>query len=533
MAGRISVILILLLSIAIRAQENRYMVFFKDKAGSTFSLDHPEEFVSTKSTQRRQKQNIAFTETDLPVNQTYLDALTNAGASVKYRTKWFNGALIEATSTELTTIQNLAFVKEVEYVAPGKVGSGGRMGSHAKWAGISEANATLQQLNVHGFEAMHNQNFTGEGILVAVLDTGFPNVSTNDAFAAITSENRILDAYNFWAGSANAYTGHAHGAQVFSILAATKNTFKGSAPGASFLLYATEFNQTEYRVEEYYWTFAAERADSVGADIISSSLGYTDFDDSSMDYTQDDLDGATAAISKAANWALERGILVVVSAGNLGNDAWQKITPPADVTGIMAVGAVDPNLNKALFSSIGPTADNRLKPEVVAIGAGTRFITPSGQESGGNGTSYACPIIAGLAACAWQRWPELSAPQLAQLIIKSSSQYFAPDNSIGFGIPSFREMEWLMDDENGEGWAIAFPNPVRDFLKLNLARFEETGVSINITNPLGQIIHVSKFTYNQDNAPFAFDMRGLAPGLYHVSLRQASRYQSIKVVKLP
>lgn len=513
--------------------EDRYMVFYKDKAGTAFSVDQPLEFLSQKAITRRINQNIAITSQDFPPNAAYVSSVRSTGAYVYYTSRWFNASLVEATAGELAAIQGLPNVDHVEFVAPGKVGTGGRIGSNSKFMADSPPPLTHQQTSMLGLDAMRADGLDGQGITIGVFDTGFPGVTANPAFVDIMLDERIRDFYNFAFGYPHVFLGNDHGARVFSILGGELTNFNGSAPKADYLLYATEYWATEYRVEEYNWLFAAERADSAGVDIISSSLGYTDFDDENMDYTYAEMDGETTVVTQAAQMAFARGIVVVVSAGNLGgtNNPWHFIAAPADGKDILAVGAVDFGLNRSGFSSFGPAADGRVKPDVMALGTATMHINPSGAIQTGNGTSFACPLIAGFAACIWQAHPELTAAELVDLIRKAGSQYFNPDFELGFGIPTYQAVKNIFELSEKNGMLL-YPNPiVNDVAKIAFMPADGADIAYQVYNSVGQVVHEETYTSNWHLNPFEVNFSNLSSGVYLVKVKHGAESKTFRVIK--
>jgi serine protease AprX len=514
-------------------QEDRYMVFFKDKASTPFSTASPELFLSQKSIQRRSRQGLSVSEMDLPVDPAYVNQVKAIGAKIKYSSKWFNGTLIEGTPQQKDLIAAMPFVQSVEFVAPGKTGTGGRLATHSKFANTTSSNEVTQiQNSILGLDEMQNAGFTGEGVLIAVLDSGFPNVNTNPAFAHLISEQRIKDSYNFSYGHANAFTGHPHGAQVLSIIAAKlPSSFTGGAYDANFLLYATEYTPNEYRVEEFNWTFAAERADSVGADIITSSLGYGYFDDPSMDYTSQELNGETAVISQAANFAFERGIVVVNSVGNLDSPSWQEIAPPADSENILSVGSIDVGYKRSNGSAFGPTSDGRMKPDVMAVGVNSAYVSTAGTVSSGSGTSYACPMITSLVAGVYQSWPELSAKEMVDLIREAGSHYFNPTNDYGFGVPTFKAVQNIMDFIITDPGILAYPNPVVDKLKIAMVPNDGHDVFLTLLDNLGNVVERFQYASNWNFNPFTLDMSSYSAGVYILKVSSKSTSSTKKIIK--
>jgi serine protease AprX len=514
--------------------EDRYMVFYKDKSGTTFSTDQPYQFLSYDAVIRRIVQNKDITEQDFPVNVGYKSQVYGTGARVVYSSRWFNASMVEATPSEISAIQGLAIVDRVEFVAPGKTGTGGRKNSSSKFAVDSPAPVTVPQTSMLGIDELHREGFQGEGITIAVLDTGFPGITANPAFSDLMLDQRIGDFFNFAAGYPHVFLGHDHGARVFSIMAGKLDNYVGAATKANYLLYATEYTATEYRAEEYYWAFAAERADSAGADIISSSLGYTEFDDASMNYSYSDLDGETAVITQAAQMAFDRGIIVVNAAGNLGgsNDPWHYISPPADGKDILAVGAVDFSLNRSGFSSFGPSADGRVKPDIVALGTQAANINPFGLIQYGNGTSYSCPLIAGFIACLWEAHPELNAVEMIDMVRKAGSQYFNPDFSLGYGIPTYQAIQNMYEFPYHTGIRV-YPNPIEyDKLKIAIGPTDGSEISFQVFSIMGQPIHEEVYLSNWHSNPYDLDFSGQPAGVYLVKVRHGYSTKTFQVVKL-
>jgi hypothetical protein len=298
---------------------------------------------------------------------------------------------------------------------------------------------SYHQIQMLGGVNLHNKGFHGEGMLIAILDAGFSQANLMTVFDSARANNQILATWNFVNGTNNVYGFAGHGSYTFSIIGANwDNVMIGTAPKANYLLLITEDISSENLIEEYNWAAGAEYADSAGADVISCSLGYSEFDDPTMNHTYADMNGHTTPCAKAANLAASRGIVVVNSAGNEGGSSWQYITTPADADSIISVGAVDSSGVYAHFSSTGPSSDGDVKPTVAAIGQGTYVadINNTGAFPG-NGTSFSCPLIAGMTACLWQCNPDATYNQVIQAIKQSASQYSKPYSLLGYGIPDF------------------------------------------------------------------------------------------------
>jgi serine protease AprX len=531
-----------LLSVSFSAwsQENRYMVFFKDKSGIPQSLSQPIEFLSERAIQRRLDQNIAITEKDLPVNRDYVGSVKDAGASTFYTTRWMNGVLVSCTPSTIATIETLPFVEKVEYVAPPvKTNSGGRRSFTARKNNNNVSGETEVQLKMIGLDWMHRAGYTGEGVVIAILDSGFPGVAQGVGFQHMLSDGRIdqQTSYDFVRNTSNVFGGDDHGTEVFSVIAGLlPDAFTGGAYDATFQLFITEDVPAEYRIEEYNWLFAAEKADSAGADIIHSSLGYYDFDDSAMNYTVEDMDGKTTVVTRAAQWAADRGIVVVTSAGNEGSiPSWRIITAPADGVDVLAVGGVNGVGTKVMSSSIGPTADGRIKPDVAALGSSVKVLKASGQISTASGTSLSAPLVTSLVAGIIQRYPELTARQVIDLVRQTSSQAAKPDNLLGYGIPNFQAIVNYQDrHEQTEPFEV-YPNPLRDRDTLIIRPKDPEpfySCQVEILSSQGSLISSTMVKFDWLNNSFRTTLTGLPAGIYYVRLISGRDRNTFRVVKL-
>lgn len=516
-------LLLLMLSVAVHAQQ--YMIFFTDKNNTAYSIDNPQAFLSERALARRAKNNVSVTEQDFPVNATYVQQLRDAGAVVQYTTRWMNGALVSCDASLLSALTALDFVSGYELVVPAS--SGSRVTTIDKFEAentTTTLNAT--QNNMLALDIMHADGYRGEGVVIAVFDGGFNNVNTGNAFTHIFNDSRFNAeaSFDFKGYSGNVFQYHHHGANVLSIIAAVRDgEYTGAAPNAEFQLYVTENVSYEYRIEEYNWLFAAERADSAGADIINSSLGYYYFDDPAMDYTKAQMDGETPVITRAAELAVQRGILVVTSAGNEGNNAWGIITAPADGEHVLAVGSITSSFAKSTFSSVGPTADGRIKPDVVAMGSGTTYISTAGTISTGSGTSYSAPIVTGLAAGLIQKYPELTVYQIMDTIKLKASQAANPDNQLGYGIPRYTDVITSIDTEPLQ--LKLYPNPVTD--KLTIQGVDAT-VQLHIVNTMGVKQPVQALL---ENERVTVDFKSFAAGIYMITVQQGTRTKVFRVFK--
>lgn len=523
-------LLLTLVSASATAQVNRYMVFFSDKAGTPHAVSSPSTFLSPRALERRTKAGAAVTNADLPVTPGYVTQVRATGAKAFFTSRWMNGVLVEATSTQITAIEALPFVASTEFVAPSTRLLGGRKAT--KNTATATAVVTDDQLAMHGLDTMHVEGYRGEGVLVAVVDSGFPGVDTAIPFESLRSDNRILEEIDFVTNSGNVYQLDDHGTQILSVMAAQDIDFTGGAPKASYLLYLTEDEATEYRVEEYNWLFAAEKADSAGADIIQSSVGYSTFDDPSMDYTTAMLDGNTAVTTRAAAFARDKGIIVVASAGNLGATPWQFISPPADADGILAVGAVTITEVKASFSSIGPSADGRTKPDVAGLGAGVSVILSTGSTGMASGTSVAAPLVSSLAAGLIQAYPTRTPAQLIEAIRLSASRATSPDNLVGYGVPTYQAVRNYIERSASRAEVACYPNPAGAELNVVFQSPPQSVVDFAVYDAMGRLMEQAAVQISWADNPFRIDTSSLSPGLYVLVMNTGSLRYAVRFVKL-
>ncbi len=531
----------LLFPLCLQAQgTNRYMVFFSDKENNTWSLEQPEAFLSPRALERRSKQGILLSEEDLPVSEAYVEEVKSAGGKVFYRSRWFNAALIEANAADLKRIELLPKVDSVVFVAPGTKLSDGQSQRKKRSLRLSAQLSPPEnhQNTILGVPQMQAKGFTGEGKLIAILDGGFLAVDELPYFSHFFDEGKLIGQHDFTTSSTDVFRYSTHGTKALSTIAAIDSAnFIGTAPMAEFLLAVTEDVSSEYLIEEYNWLLGAEWADSAGTDVITASLGYNTFDDPAMNYSYRDLDGNTTVSARAATMAAERGIVVVVSAGNSGSSAWKYIVTPADAKGIISVGAIREGGEIASFSSRGPTADGRIKPEVVAIGYKTTVANENGGFTAGNGTSYAAPQIAGFAAAAWAAFPQLSSKELRELILSSGSKAANPDTVFGWGKPFFPLME-------GELLAIEkirsrdnikiYPNPVQEgHLFLEFSEQPAVDTYIKLYTPAGlTFIENRKVTpLRSGEKTFVVDLLNIPKGFYILEVINNGKISPFKIIR--
>jgi serine protease AprX len=429
------------------APARRYFVYFKDKAGTPYTLAQPQAFLSARALARRSHQGIAVRQRDLPVSPAYLAQVRAVSGSpqVVFTSRWLNAAVLTCDSVTLARVQQLPAVRSTQLLsrmlpqapaaAPAVTPTPQPPTPASPRATYGKAYAQNQLI---GAIAMHDAGYRGEGLHIAIFDAGFPGADRITALQNIQTQRRVASTRNFVDGGRQVYRRNGHGTACLSLIGGElPGYFVGTAPRATFHLCITEDVDSESPMEEANWLAAAEYADSVGVDVISSSLGYNTFDDSDLSHTYAQLNGRTAISSQAALGAARAGMVVVNSAGNDGSNSWHYIGVPADADSIITVGAVDSLRNHAGFSSYGPTADGRIKPTLSSMGVASAVLAPSGVAVRGNGTSYACPELAGLVAGFWQANPMLSAQQVIQALEAGASQAQNPDNTLGYGIVNF------------------------------------------------------------------------------------------------
>ncbi|MGB3800493.1 MAG: S8 family serine peptidase [Lewinella sp.] len=430
-------------------QKGLYFVGFADKAGTPYTIDEPEAFLSERALERRRKVGTEITELDLPISPDYESQIVQLGVDIWLRSKWMNGVVVPATKAQMDQIRSLGFVDTTFYAAPlqyERTVSAPRIPDFSQPAPIVESVPVSQTFYGFGYkdlsrmngDSLHEMGFRGRGVWVAVFDGGFPSVQYKD-FLGYDQPDAVPGNYDLVEQDSTALDGSTHGATVLSTMAAHHPFFFiGTAPEAKYLLFKTENNQGEHRMEEVNYAIALEMADSAGVDLVNSSLGYTTFTDTSMDYTFQDLNGKTSPASIAIGHAFERGIIVVTSAGNNGADDWKYIGIPADAPQAFSIGALDADDDRAYFSSFGSTADGLLKPDISGPGVMVAAVAANGQGmTGANGTSLSAPLVTGLIACLMQAVPEATNQQILDAIRATASLADAPDEAIGHGKPDF------------------------------------------------------------------------------------------------
>jgi serine protease AprX len=536
------IFLLLFISISTFAQQDsityKYWVEFTDKDNSVFSVNNPEYFLSQRAIERRNSQNISIQIQDLPINNWYVDSIRNLGFEIINCSKWFNGVILTTNDSLLSNKIDLPFVKSIYYF-----GNWNKNKSNQKIKSKLETDfskvdygESFNQLAMLKGDILHNKNLKGGGLVIAVLDAGFNKVNQMDAFEKLFSNNRILGTRDFVKKNNDVFQGHSHGMMVLSTMGSeNEEQIIGTSPEASFWLLRSEDGDSENLIEEYNWLCAAEFSDSVGADIINSSLGYTTFDDDNQNHTYSDMDGRTTPVSIAANIASRKGMIVVSSAGNSGSNSWHYIGAPADADSILSIGAIDENRDFAWFSSYGPTSDGRVKPTVVAQGRNTIVATSDNGVLAGNGTSFSSPVIAGMTACLWQAHPNRTNMEIINAIILSSHLHENPNDSLGYGLPNFALADLLLTAPRNQSISeiIAIvPNPISSNSHLYVYVSNINVMSMEAYDIKGNRINKFNFSLtpqsnNQINLSF---LRKNAVGTYLLKIRIAGQEFVEKVV---
>lgn len=530
-------LLVLCLSSILKAQEG-YFVTFTDKNNTPYSIDKPSEFLSQRAIERRTKQAISITEQDLPVNPEYIDSLKKADIDVRHSSKWFNAVIVFSGNTTLMdTLDRVSFIHSVEKTKPAASAPSQINKFEESFPKLKSSNTDIygdawDQIRTINGHLLHQQGYTGKGMHIAVIDAGFKSVDNLPLFQHLWDNDQILGTKDFVNPLSNIFAEDTHGMNVLSIIGGEMpNEYTGTAPDANFWLLRTEDAYSETPIEPDYWICAAEFADSAGVDIINTSLGYYEFDVPTLSYTRLDMDGSTR-ISQASEIAAAKGMVLVTSAGNEGNNYWHYIAAPADARNILSVGAIAADSTKASFSSYGPTFDGRIKPEVSAMGVSIAVQNTTGGISRGNGTSFSAPVIAGMVACLWQAYPGKTASEIREIVISSANQSNIPDNELGYGIPNF-ELAYKTDitstNETDENWAVS-PNPFTKHLTISNHLYPANGViSISMYDIIGNLI--LRKTYAYQNQIILDEVSAFANGIYILIIENNHFKQHVKVIK--
>ncbi len=546
-----------LLSFDAHAQYSRYVLELTDKKGSSHTLSAPQSFLSTQSIDRKKRFNIAIDSTDLPVSAIYADSISKIkNVQIIGTSRWMNLLIIQTADAEaIQGINRLGFIKKQFPIAnstpkPKQIEKDLVLTVSNQFYAFEKTSENFidygksqGQIAIHNGSYLHNKGLKGSGIKIAFFDAGFFKYLSYDAFDSLRKKEKVKYTWDFVSNHPFVDEDDAHGMSCLSIMAANlPGRFVGSSPEADYYLFRTENATSEYPIEEVNWLMAAERADSIGVDIISSSLGYTTFDDNIFDHSYNDLNGTGTIVSKAATMAVSKGMIVSSSAGNEGDDPWKYISAPADGKNVLAVGAINTANQIAPYSGFGPSADGRIKPDVVSVGFNTQLIASNGNIGLGNGTSFSNPNIAGLIACLWQGFPEFNNLEIIQAIKQSSDQYLNPDNRKGYGIPNMqlayedlskqreiRNAQKILTEKN----IAVYPNPISDHFKIAYKASQEGIFQWRLINLNGQTIRYNEQQV-KSNQYYVVDVNNLssfAKGTYFLRYSNGSEKGTLTIIK--
>lgn len=515
------------------AQEDAW-IYFNDKPSAATYLANPLSMLTQRALDRRTAQGIALDVSDVPVEPSYINQVTaSSGITVLAKSKWLNCLHIQGSQSDINALLNLSFVHHIEFansalnlktaVQPVIIPQNKQLDVAVNF----NYGNSLNQVQMLGVDYLHQNNYTGQGKIIAVLDSGFINVNTATSFQRMYTNGLFLGGYNYVSGDTNIYSLHNHGTMTLSCMVGyTDGQLVGTAPDAQYYLYVTEDVSQEMPIEESYWVEAAEEADRVGADVISTSLGYFQFDNTSYGHTYSDMTGDKAFASRGANIAFSKGMIVLASAGNSGASSEPHVGVPAEATNVIAVGAVDSMEQLAFFSSIGPSFDGRIKPDLMAKGMNATVAYTDGSIGGANGTSFSCPILAGAVTSFWSAFPSLTNQQIVDLVKQSADRYTNPNNQYGYGIPDFQQAVALSTQNNGQMNLYLYPNPSQDFISVEFKNgFEQA------TFELYDIVGKRITSQNLNQVVTQIPVTNLQAGTYLYKISGNSSSKTGKIIK--
>ena len=533
----------------------KYFVAFTDKNGTPYSITNPQAFLTQRAIDRRAAQGIPIIEEDLPVNPTYVAGVAATGVEVFTRCKWFNGITVEVNDDAvLSSIQALPFVQSVTRVTSYNSKKGPEMdwkclreeelretgGNEVNQSPASSMNynygPSFNQIHMLNGDLLHDMGYRGQGKVIAVLDGGFKHVDTEPCYDSLWANNQILGTRDFVNPGGNVFQENSHGTAVLSTMGCCiPGALIGTAPKASYWLIRTEDMNSENIVEEYNWVVGVEMADSVGADVINSSVGYTTFDNGWMNHTCEDMNGYTNPSTRGANIAASKGMALSIAAGNDGGSSWTCVSSPSDALEALSIAGTDASGNYAYFSSTGIVDGNYVKPNIAAQGLYPWVAYPDSAMGGGIGTSFSSPINAGMIACLWQARPNLDQHALRMVIQESASQFANPDIYLGYGIPDYyNALTVTKVIEHRENGFQVYPNPFSDSFTILSGSAMSGNVEISLITITGQIIQKRDRTIAAgESSPIIInDLSWIKPGIYLLKISSGGAAAYRQLIKL-
>jgi len=481
----------------------KYWVQFKDKSNSPYSINKPEEFLSPRAIQLRQLHHIAIVENDLPVNPQYIQQVMALDTDMILftKTKWLNGITIysqqDSIASAIRKLPCVAFVERTNKLKEAEPDW------HDRYVFTASGTPTIhyqsditdnqdfdygkseEQIRLNNAHWLHRMGYRGENMRMMILDGGFINSDTLHFFNQLRDDNRLLGARNYVQPQESPFLRHTHGSMVLSCIASyIPGDLVGTAPMVEMYLCQTEDARSETKNEEDNWVSGLELADSLGCQVLNSSLGYTKFDDSTQVRTYQDLNGHVSRASQGATIAATKGLLICNSAGNEGDSKWKYIGAPADAKDIITVGAVDIYGERASFSSFGPSADGRVKPEACAVGRNTYVASVRGYSYRSNGTSFSSPVLSGMVACLWEAFPNKTNYEIMDAVRRSGDRFNKPDSAYGYGITDFLKAYNYLLQPKPQSITIAFDSFVAKKGVVQIAVIPDAPTEITVTATL-------------------------------------------------
>jgi serine protease AprX len=540
---KILLVFVFMVSSLAFSQEEDAWVYFTDKPNAQFYFDNPLQMLSQRALDRRANQSIVLSINDVPISQEYINQVaTTPGITVKAKSKWMNCIHVRGSQQAISALTSLSFVQSVKF-ADNSLNTSGRASTTKSFIPVNKTMDVTENFN-YGNSAnqiemlnghlLHQANYTGQGKIIAVLDSGFIKVDDVAPFDRLFTNELLLGGYNYVSQNDSIYDLHNHGTLTLSCMGGfVDGELVGTAPDAKYYLFVTEDVTEENPVEESYWVEAAEEADRLGADIISSSLGYYGYDNPAYSHVYSNMTGDEAFASKGANIAFSKGMIIVASAGNSGSspEPFNHISVPAEATNVLAIGAVKFDETYATFSSVGPGYQNRLKPDLMAKGQAATVANTSGDVQTASGTSFSCPIMAGMIASFWSAFPSLSNQQIVSLVRQSADRYFdpIPNYQYGHGIPDFQlavQLATLSTQQNQMEVFNFFPNPTNNNITF-VSATSDLGGDIAFYNSLGQLV----FSHKIQNVVQTLSLETLSAGVYFFTFSTPEKIHQGKIIK--